>query len=270
MTAAWRERDGVQSLRLESLEALGGVGALFSGRLGGVSPRWGQGLNWSYSVGDALAHVRENRRRTLALLGLGVDRAVMAGLVHGDRVVAVTGAERPAGPDDVALVDQCDALITDQVGLALIVTAADCVPVYLYDPVRRAVGVAHAGWRGTVAGIAGKTAQAMAAQYGCRPGDIHAAVGPSIGPCCYEVDDAVAGPLRQYYGAGAEPLLQPGQAPGKYQLDLWEANRLDLVNAGVGSVSLSGECTACRVERLFSHRAEGGAAGRGAAVVALL
>ncbi|MFZ5815524.1 MAG: peptidoglycan editing factor PgeF [Bacillota bacterium] len=270
MAATWKERDGIQALHLTSLEALGGVGALFTGRVRGVSPRWQEGLNWSYSVGDDPGAVRENRRRTLALLGLPVHRAAMAGLVHGDRVVAVTGEEEPAGPDDLILIPECDALITDRTGLALVVTAADCVPVYLYDPVRRAVGVAHAGWRGTVAGIAGKAARAMAATYGCRPDQIHAAVGPSIGPCCYEVDEAVAKPLRDYYGAAAAELLLPGRAPGKYQLDLWEANRRDLLAAGVGVVSVAGECTSCRVERLFSHRAERGGAGRGAAVIALL
>lgn len=267
--ARWIDQDGLQTLHLSGLESLGGVKALFTGRLGGVSPRWDGGLNWSRSVGDAPEHVRENRRRTLALLGLPVERAVMAGLVHGDRVVAVTGQEASAEPGDVALVNDCDALITDQPGLALIATAADCVPVYLYDPVRRVVGVAHAGWRGTVAGIAGKTARAMAERYGCRPADIHAAVGPSIGPCCYEVDDAVAAPLRQYYGAEAESLLLPGRQPHKYQLDLWEANRRDLQGAGVGAVTVAGACTACQVDRLFSHRAEAGRAGRGAAVITL-
>ncbi len=262
------EQNGVEALHLTSLEGLGGVGALFTGRNGGVSPRWQNGLNWSYSVGDDLAHVRENRRRSLELLGLPAEAAVMAGLVHGDRVVAVTRAHAGNG-GDVGLVPDCDALITDEPGLALIVTAADCVPVYLYDPIRRVIGVAHAGWRGTVAGIAGKTAQAMVRQYGCNPAEIHGAIGPSIGPCCYEVDDAVAAPLRQYYGADAEGLLTPGRTPGKYQLDLWEANRRDLLSAGLVHVKSSQACTSCQMDRLFSHRAERGAAGRAAALIAL-
>lgn len=266
----WSEEEGLLTLRLDALERLGGLSARFTGRRGGVSNRWeaGCGLNWSVSVGDEPAQVRENRRRSLALLGLPVEAGVMAGLVHGDRVVALTGTEG-ATPGDVGVVPSCDGLITDQVGLALIATAADCVPIYLYDPVRRAIGVAHAGWRGTVAGIAGKTAQAMVAQYGCQPGDIHAAVGPSIGPCCYEVDEAVAGPLRQHYGPGADALLTPGKAPGKYQLDLWAANRLDLERAGLTDVTIAGACTSCQVDRLFSHRAESGQAGRGAALIAM-
>lgn len=268
--AVWRTHaGGVEALHMAGLEALGGVSAFFTGRRGGVSDRWDAGLNWSYSVGDEPAHVRENRRRSLAALGLPLHKAVMAGLVHGDRVVAVTGAEAE-GLDEVRLVPDCDALITDQPGIALAVTAADCVPVFLYDPVRRAVAAIHAGWRGTVAGICGKTVKAMAEHYGCRPGDISAAIGPSIGPCCYEVDDAVANPLRAYYGEQqAAAVLLPGKAPGKYQLDLWAANRMDLEQAGVAQVLVSGACTSCGVDQLFSHRAEAGTAGRGAAMIAL-
>jgi len=265
----WTRHDGVEAHHLTALEAAGGAIAFFTGRTGGVSDRWGAGLNWSYSVGDNPAQVRENRRRTLQALGLPLHRAVMAGLVHGDRVVQVTEAEEP-GEEEVRVVSDCDALITDLPDLALIVTAADCVPVFFYDPVRRAVGVAHAGWRGTVSGIAGRTAEALVEHFGSRRADIRAAVGPSIGPCCYEVDDLVARPVREYFGPEAEAFLTPGRAPGKYKLDLWSANRLDLERAGVTRVSVSEVCTSCGVDRLFSHRAESGTAGRGAAVIALV
>ncbi|MGE5675337.1 MAG: peptidoglycan editing factor PgeF [Mycobacterium leprae] len=308
--AEWQTKNGIETLHLTALEAEGPVQAFFTGRRGGASQRWDGGLNWSYLVGDEADKVRENRRRTLALLGLQPADAVMAGLVHGNRVVAVgpggragegVGPGHPAslavgeavgravaevlpeaalhpapptvelrrtGPDEVALVPDCDALITDQRRLALIVTAADCVPVFLYDPVRRCIGVAHAGWRGTVAGIAGRTVAAMAQQYGSRPQDIVAAVGPSIGPCCYEVGEQVAEPVRGFYGAKAAQLLKP-HGPGKYLLDLWEANRQDLLQAGVGRITVADSCTACLPDRLFSHRAEAGKAGRGAAVMAL-
>ncbi|HWI63712.1 MAG TPA: peptidoglycan editing factor PgeF [Symbiobacteriaceae bacterium] len=268
--ARWQAHDQAEMLHLTALESAGGVAAFFTGRRGGASTRWDGGLNWSYSTGDDPEHVAENRRRTLELLGLTPDRAVMAGLVHGNRVVAVTGDEAP-GRDGVRVVPDCDALITDRQGLALIVTAADCVPVFLYDPVRRAVGAVHAGWRGTVAGICAETVRAMAQAFGSRPAEILAAVGPSIGPCCYEVDDAVVQPLTAYYGDLANRCLTPSpEKRGKYLLDLWEANRQDLLRAGVSHVSVSGACTACGVDRLFSHRAEAGTAGRGAAVIALV
>lgn len=264
----WREEAGLGLLHLAELEALGGVCACFTGRGGGVSPAWAGGLNWSYSVGDDPESVRTNRIRTLELLGLPLERAVMAGLVHGSRVVAVTGNEAP-GLDEVRLVPDCDGLLTDLPGLALVVTAADCVPVLLYDPVRRVVGAVHAGWRGTVAGVAGAAVRAMAERYGCDPSEVHAAVGPSIGPCCYEVDDLVALPVRQRFGSDADGLLAPGARPGKYMLDLWAANRLELGRAGVTQVDGGGLCTSCQVERYFSHRAERGRAGRGAAIIAL-
>jgi len=273
--ATWAEHDGVPLLHLTGLEALGGVRAVFTGRRGGVSRRWDGGLNWSLSVGDRPEDVRENRRRTLSVLGLEPGSAVMGGLVHGDRVAAVGddppdgGVARSGGDTDVRVVPGADGLITDRPGLALVITAADCVPVYLYDPVRRVIGMVHAGWRGTVLGIAAAAVRAMRAHYGCDPADIHAAIGPSIGPCCYEVDEAVTEPVRRYFGDRAEHLLRPSAREGRHMLDLWAANRLDLLAAGVGTVHVAGACTACQRDRFFSHRAEAGAAGRGAAIILL-
>lgn len=264
-----RDSDGVQRLHLNALESLGGVVAFFTGRRAGVSDRWQGGLNWSYSVGDCPDSVRENRARSLSILGLNLKAAVMAGLVHGNRVTIVTGNEAP-GRDELRLADDCDALITDRIGVAMVVTAADCVPIFLYDPSRRVIGVAHAGWRGTVSGIAGRTAMAMVETYGCKPTEIHAVIGPSIGPCCYEVDELVSEPLRIHFGQVADRLLRPGATPDKEMLDLWEANRQDLLAVGVVHAQVSGECTSCKVDRYFSHRAEAGTAGRAAGVIVLV
>lgn len=267
--AHWHLHGSMSLLHIPELESLGGVQAFFTGRPGGVSEKWPSGLNWSYFVDDRPDAVRENRRQTLAAVGLSPEQGVMAGLVHGNRVVAVTGTEA-GGPGEVRVVTDCDALITDRERTALIVTAADCVPVFLYDPVRRAIGCVHAGWRGTVARIASETVRAMVSAYGCRPDEIRAAVGPSIGPCCYEVGELVLAPLRSAYGETAQQLLKPGKGPGQFLLDLWEANRQDLLSAGVRSVAVSGWCTACHVDILFSHRAEQGSAGRGAAIIAMV
>jgi YfiH family protein len=253
---------------LATLEAAGGVRALFTGRSGGLSPQWNGGLNWSVSIGDDVTNVRQNRERSLAPLGLTLDRAVIAGLVHGDRVVVATGQE-PTLADGIHYVPDCDGLITDQPGLALVVTAADCVPILLYDPVRRAIGAVHAGWRGTVQGIAGKAVRAMVETYGCDPAQILAEVGPSIGACCYQVDEAVAEPVRAQFGEAAVQFLRPDEAPGRFRLDLWAANQHDLLRSGVRSAQIQGSCTSCHVDQLFSHRAEKGGAGRGAAIIAL-
>lgn len=252
-----------------SLEAAGGVRAYFTGRSGGLSPQWNGGLNWSISIGDDPSNVRKNRERSLERIGLTLERTVIAGLVHGDRVVVVTGDE-PLTADGIRLIPDCDAIITDEPNLALVVTAADCVPVLLYDPVLRVIGAVHAGWRGTVLGIAGKAVQAMVQTYGCNPAEILAEVGPSIGSCCYEVDEAVAGPVRAQFGEAAAQFLHPEGAPSKFRLDLWAANQYDLLRAGVRSAQIQGTCTSCHVDALFSHRAEKGAAGRGAAIIALI
>jgi len=263
----WRRHGAVEALHMTCLERLGGVVAYFTGRAGGVSPRWNGGLNWSVSVGDEAEHVQENRRRSLEAGGLSPDRTAVAGLVHGNRVVAVTGQE-PPGPDGIRLIRDCDGLVTDVPGFALVVTAADCVPLFFYDPTARVIGIAHAGWRGTVAGVAAATVRAMEAHYGCRPESIHVAIGPSIGPCCFEVDRQVTEPLQAYYGEDACRLMEPA-GPGKAMVNLWEANRLDLQRCGVRAITVAGVCTVCGVSKLFSHRAEGGQAGRGAAIIAL-
>jgi len=263
------DADGVQRLHLNALESLGGVSAFFTGRGVGVSDLWRNGLNWSYSVGDNPEHVQENRVRSLAILGPNLKTTVMAGLVHGNRVLPVTGQEAH-GRDHVRMVDHCDALITDRLGVALVVTAADCVPIFFYDPIRRVIGIAHAGWRGTVSGIASRTAEAMSDIYGCKPPHIHAVIGPSIGPCCYEVDQLVTSPLRSHFGPVSSKLLRPGAGAGKEMLDLWAANRHDLLRVGIKDVSITGECTSCHVERYFSHRAEAGKAGRAAGVIAMV
>lgn len=259
----WVNHDGVRVLHLPFLERFPGIRAYFTGREGGVSPAYPGGLNWSLSVGDSPQHVQENRARSLAVAGLRPEQMAMAGLVHGTDVAVVTG---PA-----PVVEDVDALVTDKQGVALVVTAADCVPVFLVDPERKAIGLVHAGWKGTVAGAGVAALRRMAEAFGTRPETVWSVIGPSIGPCCYEVDAVVTKPLHARFAADAEPLLREGVRPGRWMLDLWAANRLDLASAGVPGqqIQVSGTCTSCQVKALFSHRAEKGTAGRGAAVLAM-
>jgi YfiH family protein len=148
-----------------------------------------------------------------------------------------------------------DALVTDVVGATLGVIVADCVPVLLYDPTRHVVGLAHAGWRGTVGCIASQTVATMRDVFGSNPSDILAGIGPSIGPCCYEVGDEV---ISAWQGAGV-PGAQDAvrECVGSYHLDLWSANRLVLLAAGLEPrrIEVSAECVRCNVERFFSYRA---------------
>lgn len=274
--ARWVEVGGVRALRLPFLERLGGVRAAFTSRHGGVTPGPKGSLNVSYMVGDDPGRVAENRRRALGVLGVPPERAVVAGLVHGADVADVPGPLPDTGPgaaagDRSGLVPGVDGLVTAAPGVALVVTTADCVPVFLYDPRRRAAGLVHAGWRGTARSAAVRAVRAMEAAFGSRPADLWAVVGPSIGPCCYEVDDPV---LAAFAGAGhraESPWFRRAPQARRWRLDLWAANRDQLLAAGLppAQVRVSGICTACRPADFFSHRAAAGQAGRQAAIVVL-
>lgn len=234
---------------------------MVSARCGGVSrPPW-DSLNLGGSVGDAAAAVAENRRRFALALGLRWDEVATASQVHG---VTVRTVERP-GAQGVA----ADALLAAGDGLPLAILVADCVPVFLYDPRHRAIALCHAGWRGTAGNIVGAAVAELGARYSARPQDLLAAVGPAIGPCCYEVDEPVLGRVRAL-APWAETVITPGR-DGHGWLDLAGTNARLLAAAGVAParVAVAGICTACHGARLFSHRGSGGRTGRMAALIAL-
>jgi YfiH family protein len=231
-------------------------------RLGGHSrPPW-ESLNTGHTVGDAPMAVSANHRAICEALGVVVGRVVSPHQVHGARVAAVGLA------DCGQVIAGTDALITNAPGVALMLRFADCTPIWLYDSRLRAVGLVHAGWRGTVSDVAGATVRAMQACFGSRPRDLVAAIGPSIGPCCYEVGADVAQAVERAFGHEGAPFLEP-QAAGKWHLDMWAANRQCLARAGVRQVEVARMCTACHTEEWFSHRAERGQTGRMGALIAL-
>lgn len=258
MTFSRTVRDGVTFFTVPQFPA--GARGVFSTRLGGVSRPPFATLNVGSHVGDEPADVGENRRRLSEAAGVPHGWATVE-QVHGADVVT---ADRAAG----APLGRADALITDRPGLPLAIFTADCTAVYVYDPVRRAIGLAHAGWRGTAAGIVGRVLAAMARAYGTTASDCHAAIAPSIGGCCYEVDAAVIDQLRHF--AWLPDVIREVR-PGHWLLDLWLANHRQLQAAGVhpDNITMSGLCTACHTELFFSHRAEAGRTGRQAAVLTL-
>lgn len=253
-------------LRFPSLAVFPGLVHAVSTRQGGVSPAPYASLNLSTSTGDSRENVDANHRRLAAALGVPRERFTTTWQVHSTRVVRAT-ADNAGG-----MVDKADGIITDTPGLPLTQRYADCTPLLVYDPRRHAVGLGHAGWRGTVAGMATALVQAMTASFGSDPGDLVAVVGPAIGPCCYEVGQEVVEAVRSAFPEAQTLLFSPTNgvsSPAKPHFDLWAANRWQLEQAGVGQVEVAGVCTRCQHDTFFSHRGDGGRTGRFGAVMML-
>jgi YfiH family protein len=231
-------------------------------RQGGISPEPWASLNLGGTVGDDPQRVSENRRRLFVALGRDPGTVYDVWQVHG---VEVALAQAPRSPGSPHL--QADIILTDQPGLILMMRFADCVPIFLHDPIHRAIGIVHAGWLGTVRGAASAAVQAIQAQFGTDPANLVAGIGPSIGPDHYEVGNDVASQVRQAFGADAPVLISIQN--GRTHFDLWAANRLLLERAGVRNVETAGLCTVCHNDDWFSHRAEHGRTGRFGAVIAL-
>jgi YfiH family protein len=260
---ARRSRDGVAWYDFPGLTAGGSVRALVSTRTGGVSRDGFASLNLSLSVGDDSRHVTENRRRLITALDLTDVAHVAVAQVHG-RQVLVADEQLAELPADV--LPEADGLVTDHPGVALWLRFADCVPLLACDPRRGAVGVAHAGWRGTFADVVGALVEALATSYGSDPADLRLAIGPAIGPCCYQVGADLAAAFHRAWPVDA--AIAREAADGWY-LDLPELNRRQALRAGVRPEHLfaAATCTACHPHDFFSHRAQRGQAGRFAAVV---
>ena len=231
-------------------------------RRGGVSPAPWDSLNVGGTVGDDVARVRANRLRSFTAFGRELASIFDVWLVHSINVIC---AEAPIDPDTDRT--QADIILTDHPEITLYMRFADCVPLLFHDPVKQVVGMAHAGWVGTMKS-AGRTAvEAMQSRYGCKPENILAAIGPAIGPDHYEVGADVIAKTRESFGADAERLIE--QRDGRTYLDLWTANYIQLQRAGVQHIEVAGLCTACHLEDWFSHRAEKGKTGRFGALMAL-
>ena len=231
-------------------------------RRGGVSPAPWDSLNVGGSVGDDLANVRENRLRSFRALDRDPASIHDVWLVHGTDVV------HAQAPRDLATkAPRADLLFTDNPKVTLYMRFGDCVPLLFHDPQKGVVGISHAGWLGTVRGVARASIEAMRERYGSDPRDVRAAIGPSIGPDHYEVGEDVVEQVRASFGSRADLLLEP--RGNRHHFDLWKANRLQLEDAGVGSVEVCEVCTACHTDDWFSHRAEKGRTGRFGAILAL-
>ncbi|POB09330.1 MAG: peptidoglycan editing factor PgeF [Sulfobacillus thermosulfidooxidans] len=238
------------------------VQAIFTTRQGGISDPPYDTLNLSFNMPDQPQAVLENRTRALSWLGASLDQLVMAEQVHKALVSWVGESDAPAGARSSAgAIPGADGLLTRSSDIVLGMGFADCVPIFLADEAGTIGGLLHAGWRGTVQGVQVE-AVAQLIEQGIAPHDLHVGIGPSIGPCCYEVDERVAQAFREAMGSDA-PLVT-SMKPGHYQLDLWTANRRRLEQAGVrpDRIDVAGVCTACHRDQFFSHRRDAGRTGR--------
>lgn len=233
----------------------------------GSSPPPYASLNLGGSTGDDPSNIAANRARLSLLTSSDADALTFGQQVHGDRVQVV---ERG---DVGRRFEATDALVTELPEVPLVILVADCVAVVLYDPIQRAVGIAHAGWRGTAAGISSKTVERMVEEFDTDPTDLIAGVSPSIGPCCYEVGPETIDRFHADQPLIAHHVLSPTESSrsGHMMLNLWRANVLQLVTAGVfeANVDVAGICSSCHTEDFYSHRAEGGRTGRAAGLVML-
>jgi YfiH family protein len=240
-----------------------------SSRLGGTSSRPFTSLNLGLHTGDEDKQVITNRQLFCQAVGVVADDIVTAEQVHTDKVLVVTKEHIGKGAKDYSeAIRATDALVTNVPDIPLMLFFADCVPVLIVDPILKVIGIVHAGWKGTVDNIAQKTVLAMQTHFGTNPQNCLVAIAPSIGPCCYEVDDAVIKRLKEQF-QNWQQLVRPNGE--KWYLDLWQANRLQMEEIGVESCNIvvSQVCTACNNGLFFSYRAEDGCTGRMGAVIVL-
>lgn len=254
------------SLEYLTADELRGAVHCFTTRYGGVSEGYLSSLNLGIHRGDSPENVLENYRILGKAVGFSPEELVFTHQTHSAAVRPADASARGEGlfrpvPGDY------DGLTTNVPGVGLIVFSADCTPVLLYDPVRQAIGAVHAGWRGTAAGIAANAVRQMQELYGSDPADIRAAIGPCIGPCCFETNEDVPQAMRASLGQEAENAISP--RGDKYYVNLKELNRLWLLRSGVTRVEVSPDCTRCQSARFWSHRVTGSARGSQAAVILL-
>jgi YfiH family protein len=251
----------IKYYKFQSFEGLGLNQAVFT-RHGGVSPSPWESLNLGASVGDDICRVTQNRRNALTTLNISVDSVYDVYQVHSTKVVVT---DRPLYPDEIHL--RADAILTNMPGVTLMMRFADCVPIFLFDRVNRVIGLAHAGWIGTVNKIIKKAIEVMNQHFKCKPGNILAAIGPSIGPDHYSVGDDVVRRVTACFGNEADKLIN--NTSGKVCFNLWEANRVTLLEAGVTKIEVAEICTNCHLEDWYSHRGEHGKTGRFGAILAI-
>jgi hypothetical protein len=264
-----KEKNGVYYYTFPSFEKTGLVRHLFTSRIGGVSKEPYKSLNLGINTKDNIENIKKNFEKVLSVINNTVDNIVVSHQLHTTNVKIVDKNDIGKGINNIISEDGVDGLITNIPDIALFTFYADCVPIFYLDTVKRVVGLAHGGWRGTVNKIAGKVVDMMIESYNSNPKDIIVGIGPSIGPCCYEIGCDVYNKFNINFTNVKKLIKSIGK--DRWRLNLWEANSQILKEKGIPSrnISISGICTSCHNDLFFSYRKEKGVTGRMAAVIQL-
>lgn len=262
-------KNGVLYFTFPSLE-IEGIKHGFSTKIGGVSAGIFESMNLSFSRGDDEKKVLENYKRICSAIGTDYKKCVLSKQTHTTNIRIVSEEDAGKGILKERDYDDVDGLITNVPGLTLVTQYADCVGLMFYDPVKHVIAASHAGWRGTVGMIGQKTVQKMVENFYCNPKDIKAAICPSIGPCCFEVDTPVYEEFLKLPFSDKESFIKE-DGNGKYHINLWEANLKTLILAGLKeeNITVTDVCTMCNHRFLFSHRKTQGKRGNLAALICL-
>lgn len=253
------------------LEETGVVRHGFSTRIGGVSEGIYASMNLSFQRGDDPEAVKENFKRMAAAIGVEEESITFSKQTHTTNVREVTLEDKGKGLTKALDYDDVDGLVTNVPGICLATFYADCVPLYIVDPKHKAIGLSHSGWRGTVGKIGARTIQKMKELYGSRAEDLYVAIGPSICQDCYEVTEDVILQFQANFEEEYWKDLYYKKENGRYQLDLWKANEIVFLEAGIAKehLAVTNLCTCCNSALLFSHRASQGKRGNLGAFLAL-
>lgn len=266
-----RERNGVTFLTYPAFDEIPGIVHGFSTRLGGVSEGIYSSMNLCFTRGDKEEAVLENYQRLAKAVGFDVKDMVASDQTHTTNVRKIIGEDRGSGILRPKNFHDVDGMVTDEPGVVLCTYYADCVPLYFVDPVHHAIGLSHSGWRGTVGKIGAVTIRKMQEEFGSKPEEIRAAIGPSICQDCYEVSEDVILEFQKAFASKDWEKLFYQKENGKYQLNLWKANWFIFLENGIlpEHISMPGLCTCCNPDFLFSHRASKGKRGNLAAFLGI-
>lgn len=266
----WNEKNNVPYLTFSSFERLGIMHAC-STKSGGVSKGACAAMNMSFSRGDVHEDVLTNHRLFAQAVGYNPNHLVLSDQIHKTVIRRVDKTDCGKGVIRESDLVGVDGLITNDSQVVLMIFFADCVPLFFYDPVKQAIGASHSGWRGTVMRMGARTVEAMQREFESAPENIHVVIGPSICQNCYEVSEDVVEAFRKEFSREQWGTLWQEKENNKYQLNLWEANRILLEEAGIPKeqIEVSGYCTCCHADVLFSHRATNGRRGNLSGVISL-